>query len=39
MGSVMASLRLVSDNDVKRAFVLTFDAESDRDGLSDVIKV
>ena len=26
------------DNDAKRALVLTFDAESDRDGLSDAIK-
>ena len=37
-GSATASLRLVPDNDAKRALVLTFDAESDRDGLSDAIK-
>ena len=37
-GSATASLRLVPDNDPKRALVLTFASESDRDGLSDSIK-
>ena len=37
-GSATASLRLVPDNDAKRALVLMFSAESDRDGLSDAIK-
>ena len=37
-GSATASLRLVPDNDPKRALVLTFASESERDTLSDRIK-
>lgn len=37
-GSATASLRLVPDNDPKRALVLTFASESERDSLSDHIK-
>lgn len=38
-GSATASLRLVPENDAKRALVLTFGSEGDRDALSDAIKV
>lgn len=37
-GSATASLRLVPENDAKRALVLTFGREGDRDALSDAIK-
>lgn len=38
-GSATASLRLVPENDAKRALVLAFSSESDRDALSDAIKM